>query len=287
MSHITSASRQFFRHWIGLGTTESERRARIAAYQDFFAGPMACMTWLSLAVYDIRIRYRRTFLGPLWITIGTVVGFAMMSSLFSAVLKKDIRDFLPYLSSGMFLWTMISGIVSDAPNVFVQSHHIINSMPMPLTTHVLRCVARHGLIFLHNLVAYLAVAIFIGFRPGWEMLALLGTLPLALLTLYFVALVLAVVGARFRDIGQMIAIGLQVLFFMTPIIWHPSDIPLGRKYWVALNPAYHLVELVRAPMTGFLPSTSTVLIVSIYVIALAVVSLVLYSRTRRRIGYWL
>ena len=267
--------------------SEASSKAATNAVRDFIDGPKNWRVWLLLGLYDIQIRYKRTFLGPLWITIGTGATFTMMAMIFSAVLKTDINEFLPYLGAGMILWSLISGVVNDGPQVFVQARHLIDSMRMPMTTHVLRCVCRNVLIFAHNFLVFLVICAVVGLWPSVQTLYIFLTFPLFLLPLYFGALILSMLGARFRDISQMASVCLQMLFFMTPILWRVEDMPLGRKYWVTGSPLYHMIEIVRAPLLGYAPNPVSVLVTVAFSLVLMLVSLALFRVLRRKISYWL
>ena len=232
----------------------------MTANQDFIRAILSWRLWLSLGVRDITIRYKRTLLGPLWITISMSATFVSMGMLFSAILKNDVHEYLPYLAAGMVSWNVVNAMANDAPQIFVHAHHIINSLRLPLPIHVLRCVVRNLLIFLHNCVAAVIAHLVLGGSLGVVSLMLLVTLPLLFVILFSGALLLAILGARFRDLGPIIGVGMQFLFFLTPIIWTPDNIPLGRKWWVEANPFYHLIEVIRAPLLGQMPSQLSLLI---------------------------
>lgn len=257
------------------------------AHADFFAGLLAWRLWMGLGLRDIRIRYQRTRLGPWWITLGTAATFTTLGMLFSAVLKNDVRVYLPYLAAGMVSWNLIAAMVGEAPRIFVDSRHIITSVRLPLVVHVLRCLVRNTIIFLHNCAAAIAALLLLGGSPTWAHLLLLVTLPIMLAALFSGALILGLLGARFRDLDPIIGIGVQMAFFMTPIIWHPSDIPLGRKWWVAANPLHHLVEIVRAPLLGAAPSATSLIVAGVTSATLVAAAYALFRLFRRRISYWL
>ncbi len=278
---------EFFLGLLGFRPHPDMLRAMKNAHVDFFEGPLTWRTWASLGFYDIRLRYRRTFLGPLWITIGFAITFTMMAMLFSAVLKTDIRSFLPYVGAGMIIWTFASGIVTESPSIFISAHHIINSLKLPLSIHVLRCLCRHGMIFAHNFLAFILICAAIGHFPNANSLLLLATLPLLAIILYFMALILAIVGARFRDIAHIVLVATQLLFFMTPIIWSPSDLPAASKYWIVGNPFFHLLEIVRAPLIGKTIEPLSLIVTITMAILLALTSYSLFLVFRRRITYWL
>ncbi len=262
------------------------RSARFAA-MEFLQGILAWRLWLELGLRDIRIRYKRTCLGPLWITVSMVGTFTVMGMLFSAVYKNDITLFLPYLAAGMVIWTFMGAVANEGSEMFVSAHHVIHSLRIPLVVHVLRAVVRHGFIFLHNFAAAMAAHLILGGSLGGDSLWLVLSLPLLFVLLSSGGLILAIIGARFRDLGPAIGMVVQLLFFMTPIMWSPADLPLGRKWWIFANPFYHLIEIIRSPMLGHAP---TVLSWGVSVAITAVVALAafcLFCLFRRRITYWL
>jgi len=158
---------------------------------------------------------------------------------------------------------------------------------MPLVIHVLRCVVRNQVTFLHNLSAAIATLLILGGKLTIFVLMLPISLPLLFATAFAVGLILAIVGARFRDMGPVIAMAVQLIFFMTPTMWRPEDLPNASKWWVTANPAYHLIEMVRAPLLGTMPSPLSCAVSVATATLLTLGATLLYRRFRRRIFYWL
>lgn len=259
----------------------------LIAHHDFIRGLGSWGLWLGLAMHDIRIRYKRTLLGPLWITASQAATFVCMGMLFSAVLKNDISQYLPYLAAGTVTWSFIGAVANESPQVFIGAQSLITSLRIPLPVHVLRFVFRNLLIFFHNFAAAMATFFILGGHLTSAAWFLLVSIPLLTVLLSSVALIIAVVGARFRDIGPVIGICMQLMFFMTPIIWRTSDIPNAGKWWIRINPAHHLIEVVRAPMLGGMPEAVSVYVVVGLTLGLAVSAYVLFCCLRHRIAYWL
>ena len=111
---------------------------------------------------------------------------------------------------------------------------------------------------------------------------------LVLVNLTWMALVLSVVCARYRDFPQMVTSLLQIIFYLTPIVWMPSLLPQRASFYMLdLNPFYHLLELMRAPLLGQYPSTmnwSVGLIMALVGWGFAVL---FYQRYKQRIAFWL
>jgi ABC-type polysaccharide/polyol phosphate export permease len=265
----------------------SGRHSLELAGRDYLRGLFAWRAWLRLGLGDIRIRYKRTVLGPLWITLSMTGTFIAMGMLFSAVYRNDVHHYLPYLAAGMVTWSTLATVAGEGPQIFVSSQHVISSLQLPLPVHVLRCVVRNAVVHLYNSGAALASFFLLGGQPHGAHLLLLACLPLFLATLSAAGLILAIVGARFRDLGPIITVGLQLLFFMTPVIWSPDSLPDARKWWVAINPLYHLIEIVRAPMLGEVPNGLSILVSFASCAALGIGGFVLFCLFRRRIPYWL
>jgi lipopolysaccharide transport system permease protein len=272
---------------LGIGAPDDIRQSRTLARKDFFGGPRNWRVWLALGLHDIKMRYKRTILGPVWISLSMMMTFVAIGLLYSALLKSDIRSFMPYLGAGMVLWGLASTAVGEASQVFLNSRHIITSLQLPLTIHVIRCVLRNSIVFSHNVVMFIVVSAVLGTTLSLNSLFLLISFPLFLLGLYLTCLIIAILGARFRDIGPAVGMLTQLFFFLTPIIWSPEHIPEGRKYWVTYNPIYHMIEIVRAPLLGEMPAAQSIIVSLLFVLVLTAVSYVLFINLRRRIAYWL
>jgi lipopolysaccharide transport system permease protein len=270
-----------------LAPSENGRQQALAAASDVLHGFLAWRLWWGLGWQDIRIRYKRTYLGPLWITASMAATFVAMGLLFSTVLKSDVEHYLPYLAFGMVTWNFLGNVASDGPQIFVESHHIINTLKMPFAVHVLRCVVRNGIIFAHNLVAAVATLWLLGGSLPSSSLLLVAGLPVLCLMAFSLGMILAIMGARFRDLGPMIGMVIQLAFFLTPILWRLEDIPEHKRWWVMANPAYHLVEIVRAPIVGGGAFWESLLAASLTAAVSLAIAFILLSLFRRRISYWL
>lgn len=105
--------------------------------------------------------------------------------------------------------------------------------------------------------------------------------------LYWLALVLALVSTRFRDIPQLVANFVQVAFFLSPIVW-TVDMLSPRTLFVAeLNPLYHMMEIIRAPLLGRAIHASSWIFTGALFLVGTVFSLFVFARLRSRVPYWL
>jgi lipopolysaccharide transport system permease protein len=237
---------------------------------------------------DIRQRYRRSALGPFWLTISMGVMIAAIGLVFGRIFKSPMDEFLPFLTVGIILWSLITSVVTEGCSGFIAAEGIIKQLPIPMFVHVLRMIWRNVLIFAHNIVIFPLVILVVGKPLSWMAILALPGLALTVVNLGWIALILGVVCARYRDLAQIVTSVIQVVFYLTPIMWMPKHLPEQTAlYLLDLNPVYHLIEIVRAPLLGDLPSQLN-WEVSIALALLGwTLALVVYGRYKRRIAYWL
>ena len=232
--------------------------------------------WGRLGWNDILQRYRRSLLGPLWITVSMAVLIGALGLLYAKLFKVDVAEYIPFLAIGFVLWQFISGILLDGCNVFVHSEGIIKQIKLPLSLHVYRVLWRNFLTLIHNSVVVIFVMVY--FKISVD----LGTL-FALLGAFFI---IGMLCARYRDLNPTIASLVTLSFFLTPIIWNPSLVP-DRAFILLYNPFFHFVESIRAPLLGNPVGVETWwILISITVIGWILV-IPAISKMGRKLVYWL
>ena len=255
------------------------------ALQDVVEGACAFRLWGMLGWQDIRQRYRRSTLGPFWLTIsmGALVGG--LGVLYAGLFRMDVADYLPFVAAGLIIWGLLSGLITEGCAAFIGAEGIIKQVNLPLSVHVYRVVWRNLIVFAHNVAIYVAAAVIFSIQPGWTGLLVLPGLALLCLNGVWMGLLLGLVSARFRDVPQIVASVVQVAFFLTPIIWKPELLP-DRAFVLDLNPFFHLVELVRAPSLGQAPGLVSWFAAAGITLGGWLVTLLMYRRYRWRIAYW-
>ena len=255
------------------------------ALADIIGGARAVHLWGLLGWQDVRQRYRRSKLGPFWITISMGVLVAALGVLYSSLLKIDVTDYLPFVAAGFVVWGLISGFINEGCTAFIDAGTIIKQVAVPLSVHVYRVVWRSFIVFAHNFVIFVIAAVLFEIWPGWTVLLAIPGLVLLCVNGIWVGLLLGLVSARFRDVPQVAASVVQVAFFLTPIIWMPELLP-DRALVLDANPFFHVVELVRGPLLGHAPQLVSWAATLSVTLGGWIVTLVMYRRYRSRIAYW-
>jgi ABC-type polysaccharide/polyol phosphate export permease len=262
------------------------KRQLVAAARDFREGLAGWRIWHLLAAQEIRERYRRSLLGPFWLTISMGVQMLTMGLVVAILFNQSFDKILPYVCIGLIFWTMLVAIVNEGATTFISATRYILHMRLPLTTYLLQALWRNLIFAGHNFIVYVVVAAIYAIVPTIETALFLITFPLALWSIAWVPLSLAVISTRFRDLPTLVGTGLNVLFWLTPIVYSPDQ--LGNKRWLATaNPLAHVLDLVRLPLLNQVPAPNSFLIV----IAMGLIgwtgTFLLFARFRARIPFWL
>lgn len=237
---------------------------------------------------DIRQRYRRSSLGPFWLTVSMGVLIGALGLVFGTLFGSPMKEILPFLTIGLILWSLIVTVLNEGCTGFTAAEAMIKQISLPLFTHILRVLWRNLIICAHNLVILPFVFLVFWFPlRATAFLSIMGFL-LLMINLSWMALFLGVFCTRYRDIPQIISNFLQVFFYLTPIIWKPEMLQKRTQLLVLdINPFYHLMEVVRAPLLGTLPTASNWVVCVVLALAGWTLTMVFYGRFRSRIAYWL
>ncbi len=257
------------------------------ARSDFAASLTSWRMWLLLGMNDIRQRYRRSRLGQFWITLAMAVQIASLGILYAYLFKQPLAQYLPYLGTSFVVWGLISSVVMDSCSVFIGAEGFLRQVPLPKSIFVHRMLVRNSVIFVHNVIILPPIFVIFGIPLGWGLLLAMLGVAMILINGIWVGLLLGTVCARFRDMPQIVASFMQVVFYLTPVMWRATQLP-PRIGWLArLNPFQSFLDIVREPLLGNPPPAIAWKIALLITLIGTVTAILVFSRFRARIVYWL
>ena len=272
---------------------QPDSRSWSRTIEDLAGGWAQRQLWGHLGWQDIKQRYRRSVLGPIWITISMAVTAIALGILYAGLFGNDLAVQLPYILVGFIVWGFISGCILEGADVFIANEGLIKHLPAPLSVHVYRLIWRQTLLFAHNMIVYLVMLVVFPQPVSWRVVAVVPALVLLMANGAWVALLLGVVTTRFRDLNPITQSIVQLMFFLTPIVWIYEDLVNSANEAIAerarlaeFNPFLHFVEIVRRPLLGqdqFLRHWIVVLGITVVGWAL---TLFVVRRYRSRVSYW-
>jgi lipopolysaccharide transport system permease protein len=243
------------------------------------------VTWRALAAADIRSKYRRTMLGPWWITATNAFTALIMGLVAGRFLGADMKTYLPHFMVSMTIWNFISSSLSEACFTMIGAGGMIKAVNMPILIHVMRMVHRNLIIFLHNIAVIPLIWLVYPWHIGFECLLAPVGLVIVYIATVSASLVVSMICVRYRDVPPVMTSVLQLLFFVSPIIWIPENIK-GGELFVALNPVAYLLAITRDPIMGVSSHLMNWAGAVAFVVVATVAMAYIYTRYRSRVVYW-
>jgi homopolymeric O-antigen transport system permease protein len=278
---------------VSSAAVESASRSWGRALGDLTGGWRQRELWGHLGWQDIKQRYRRSVLGPIWITISMAVTAVALGILYAGLFDNDLAVQLPYILVGFIVWAFISGCILEGADVFIANEGLMKHLPAPLSVHVYRLIWRQALLFLHNMIVYVIMLFVFPQELHWTVVAVVPAFLLLAANGAWVALLFGIVTTRFRDLAPITQSIVQLMFFMTPIVWIYDDLVnspnpdiAARARLAEFNPFLHFVEIVRRPLLGQDQLLRQWVIVLVITVVGWAVTLVVLRRYRSRVSYW-
>jgi ABC-2 type transport system permease protein len=197
---------------------------------------------------------------------------------------------LPYVTLGQIVWKLVNAAILEGADVFVDNEGLIKQLPAPLSVHVYRLVWRQLILFAHNIVIYVVIAII--YPQTWSLadLSAIAALALIFANCVWVSLCFGILATRYRDVRPLLISVVQLLFFMTPIIWNDDTLRAqGAQRWstiIELNPLLHYLDIVRAPLLGGHQELRHWVVVLVLTVIGWVLAALAMRQYRARVPYW-
>ena len=253
---------------------------------DFVTGLLSWRLWAFLGLHDIRQRYRRSAFGPLWLAAGLGVTILGIGVLYSQILKTPADKYIPFLAVSLLVWTYISTVLIESTSLFQNGSALITTMKVPYTTFVLRCLVRNLIVFAHCATPVIIAYVFYKYKVGFMALWAIPGLVMIVANTYWISLLVGIICLRFRDVQQIVIYTIQIMLFITPILWLPSQVRPGNPA-VAFNPLYHLLDVVRSPIyQGVVPLESWKFDLA-FLVGGSGVTAAIFVLNRKKLVYWL
>lgn len=255
----------------------------------YVQGLFAWRIWLYIAFSEIRRRYRRTIIGPFWVTLSVAIFIASIGVIFPILWHAELKTYLPFFSSGYIIWTFVSCMVSDACGTFVDAGELIKQTSLPYAVYSNSVVARNVLVVLHHLIVYLIVMILFAVPIGLNTLFFIPGMFLLCFTSSWMCILFGIFASRYRDIRQVVMSLIQVSMFITPIFWEPAQLGTGRRahLFIECNPLHHFIQIARAPMLNQPPTMSDWLVTGGICLLGWLLTLRLLGKYKKHIVFWL
>jgi ABC-type polysaccharide/polyol phosphate export permease len=244
--------------------------------------------WGYLALNDLKVRYARSRIGFAWILLSFAIWAAGIGFMYARLFEFEVREFVPFLAIGFALWAFITGTIVDCGSALVNAAGYVKQFNRPKQVYVWRACATQAVTLAAGLLVCGAILAIVGRLSVGAIVFALPGLVLLLAAGAVHAFLFAYLVPFARDLPHVAASALNLIFFVTPIIFPPALLARrGLADVYRYNPFHYLIDVVRAPLlTGDWPAATTYMVVIGYVVVLGALTFGLVCRRLdRRLVY--
>jgi len=234
---------------------------------------------------ELRLRYAGSALGAMWQVLSPLALIAIYTVVFSGLMKArlpgvgDSYTYTIYVCSGLLAWTMFADILTRSQTMFLESANLLKKSSFPRSC-VPAIVGSSALASFAIVYAVFLVVLAVSGRwPGVVVVAAI--VPLLLLAFLALAagVFLGIVHVFFRDVGHVLAIVLQVWFWLTPIVYPAEILPAAYAKWIWINPVAPIVQALQSIFVQHAwPDWPALLYPTALALALGVLSAAIFRR---------
>ncbi|MFA6473925.1 MAG: ABC transporter permease [Patescibacteria group bacterium] len=225
-----------------------------------FRGLLYTFTWR-----DIKVRYKQAVIGILWALIQPFTTMVIFSVFFGGLAKVP-SDGVPYpifVFSGLLFWNYFSTSLTNSSNSLIDNENIIKKVYFPRLILPISPAITPIVDFFIALVILGGMMVFYKFTPSWESLIYLPILILlSFLTASGVGSLLAAINVRYRDIRYALPFFIQIMLYLTPVIYPTTLLSEKYQWLLALNPMTGIIETARSVFIHTKPVNFHLLLIS-------------------------
>lgn len=226
-------------------------------------------------------------IGPFWVTISMGIQAIVMGFLLAFLFKLDVQRYLPFLCISLVTWNFLMNSISDGANCFISMSAVILQVKRPLWTYMMLVLWRNAIIYVHTLPVFILAAVAYGVYPTSHYLLVPLGLALLIVNVSWMALVVGLISARFRDVPLLIQSLFSALVWLTPVYYQLDQLGQTSRMIIELNPLTYVIGVARAPfLNQALPLSAWLIAFGVAVFGW-ILALAVFARTRARVPYWL
>jgi lipopolysaccharide transport system permease protein len=240
---------------------------------------------LTLASRDLKLRYKQTALGVIWVVLQPLAAAGVFSFVFGTVAKLSSEGvpYFVYSFAGILGWNLFSGTLTKASTSLVGNAHLISKVYFPRLILPLSTIPSVLVDFSVALLMLIAAMIARSVHPGWSVLMM----PLSMLMLLMLALGIGLVGAAlsvsYRDVQYIVPVALQIVLYASPVAYAVSAVPEHLRRWYRLNPVCAPIEAFRASILNTaMPPTESLLYAAVACVVVLAAGLYTFKAMERK-----
>ena len=232
---------------------------------------------------DLKVRYKQTTVGVAWVVLQPILT-TLVFSVFLGMLARVPSDGVPYsifVFAGLLPWTFLSGALNSSGNSLVGSAHLITKVYFPRILIPIAAVGARLVDFLISFVVLAGMLAFYQIAPTVNLLMLLPLIVLVTLLTLAVGLLASASNVRYRDIGVLLPVLVQLWMFASPVVYPLTLVPQRYRTLFSLNPLVGIITGFRSAVLGLAFEWTPIAVSAAITIILFVLAVIMFRRTER------
>lgn len=233
----------------------------------------------TIAIIDLKLRYRSSVLGILWSFLEPLLILAILMVVFSSILKTDVPNFPIFLLLGIIFFHMYTRATSMGVESILSRGGIVSSINVP---HIIFPVSSSltALIMMgFEFIIFFVFLIGFQFIPSPTILVLPFLVLLVFILSLGLAIPLSVLNIHYRDVRSIWTIVVQATFFLTPIFYKLEFLPEIIRQYIQFSPLVQIVEMThQVVLENKLPDPFWLSYTVIVVVSVFIVGLLIYKK---------
>jgi ABC-type polysaccharide/polyol phosphate export permease len=234
---------------------------------------------------DLKARYKRSILGPLWIVISLGLGSVGLGLMWSVLWQMEIALLLPQITIGFLVWIFISSSITEGSDSIVVNAEIIKNIKIPVLYFCVLSFTKNITNFVHSWIIILFISLIFPPPISWVQLMVIPGLVVAIIDLFLLIALLAILSTRYRDLKPLINSLIPLLFFVSPVLFSLKQ-SSSLEWVLLLNPLTYIISIVRDPILGVLPEWHLYFGSVFFGIILFVLDYIIFNSRSQRIIFW-
>ena len=242
----------------------------------------------NLVLRDVKIRYKRSALGFLWVMLDPLLMLLVFYAIFAGLFGGSVGKYSAYVMSGLIMWQFFSQGTKVASLAFLQNRNLINKVYLPKAIFPLSVVASSLVHFVFSLVPLFIILLASGIKPGLNLALLPYVVAIVFVFSLGMALTVSTLAVFFHDVIYIYDVVLLGWMYLSAIFYPVSILPQKLQGLMSLNPLYNFISLFRGSLYDpALLTVGHVLSGSAFAVVSFLIGWGIYYRNRDRIIFYL
>lgn len=240
---------------------------------------------LELSWIDIKLRYARSVLGPLWIVISSMVLIGGLTFVFNSLWGMDVKAIVPWIAIGVIVWGFILTVVEEGSQLLMND--VFNNLAIKPLKWCIIHVFKNVIILTHNFLVIGLALYFCDVKLNLNAFWMVYGVIVLLINAMSFSIILSFLCTRYRDFILVIRNGMFLLFLITPIFWMPDVLKGNRAILADYNILFQLIQTIRDPLLGNSLSTYNLLFTSSFTLFFLIFTILIYKKYSKKFNLWI